>query len=127
VVEPRTIALHVEVDVDPTTIDEVVAGSEWQGEGPYEGLAIEMGSVAGHGFGLSEILTIVVSVGVTASADLISEAVRTAVKGVVRRAKPADDGSDSEQEDQLYSSDLVAAIEEALRRAERTRAPESDD
>jgi hypothetical protein len=41
----------------------------------------------GHGFGLSECVTVLVSIAAGASSDLAADAVRTAVKRVVRRAR----------------------------------------
>jgi hypothetical protein len=96
-------------DVDVITIElEVDAGREdgsatpgplWRGGDGDEAIGVDLAAAeAGHGFGLSEVITIVVSVGAGAASDLAADAIRTAVKKVIRRSRAGSRHSDGSRE-----------------------------
>jgi hypothetical protein len=110
--EQRSIELEIETDVRMSDLDTLAEGYRWDGEGEHEGIAVEVRSLEGHGFGLTEVLTIVVSVGVGASANLLSDAIKLAVKGVIRRARVKAPSADSD--DEVPNRSLEEALKEAI-------------
>jgi len=110
----------VEVDVKPSQLDASAAGYRWQGDGEFAGIDIEVHPAVGHGFGLTDLITITVSVGVSATANLITEAIKAAVHGTVRRAsvrKNSTDGAGQEVEQSTFdlsAKPLDEAVDEAV-------------
>lgn len=81
-------AIEVEADVKSSAVELLENGVDWYGDEKFKNINIQLRrSEEGRGFGLTEVLTVVVSVGVSVSSDLIDEAIRTAVGGVIRRVR----------------------------------------
>jgi hypothetical protein len=70
----------------------------------------------GHGFGLSELVTIIISVGVGASSDLVADALRAAIGRVIRRAKGSSATSDGSRQGltELIESERTAGCLEQM-------------
>jgi hypothetical protein len=87
--------INVEADLDLKSLDQMRAGAQWVGSGIMSGINIDVRPTEeGHGFGLTEILEVGISVGTAVSADLIVDAIRAAVKGTIRRVKRGDHEED---------------------------------
>lgn len=90
-----TLVITVEADVKLESLDEVRTGSHWAGTGTFSGINIEVRPTEdGHGFGLTEILEVAITIGTAVSADLIADAIRAAVKGTIRMVRRGDQEED---------------------------------
>jgi hypothetical protein len=86
--EIDVITIELEIDAANAGATELQPGILWKdGEHP-DGVVIELVEAeAGHGFGISEMATIVVSISAGASSQLVADAIRAAVGRVIRTAK----------------------------------------
>lgn len=107
----RTIHLVVEVDVKPERLEELEAGYTWAGEGVFAGVEVEVSGRDEHGFGLTELVDIAITVGEGVTVKLLSDAIKEAVVGVVRRARVKRQGPDDEKPP---FQDLDHALEEEV-------------
>lgn len=89
--------LEVEVEsADEANLDQLstesgfVYGNQESGQVQIRLLSREIG----HGFGFSEVITIAISVGAGASSDLVADAIRSGVKGIIRQCKTGSRTSD---------------------------------
>lgn len=117
----ESIEFEVEVDIKLSEAETLSSGYQWRGEGEFDGIDIAIHPPKGHGFGLTELLTISVTVATTVTADLLSGAIKEAIRGTVRRvrvrnaATEAHSGGDESLDDfDLRSTTLSTAVEEAL-------------
>jgi hypothetical protein len=74
-------------------------------------LLIQIKPEAGYGFGVVELLTLIVDIGVGVSSDFASDAIRSGIKRVIRRCKVGDDMCDGSQ-------DEIAGLIDRVREAE---------
>jgi hypothetical protein len=81
------IELELEVDIKPSEADAVAAGYHWKGEGEFEGIEIDFRPPQGHGFGLTVLATIAITIGSGVATDLLTDAIKAAILGTVRRAR----------------------------------------
>ncbi|WP_165949792.1 hypothetical protein [Micromonospora sp. KC207] len=84
------MSLILELEVDSTPYAETTLFREgvWVGDGPMESITIRLdGREPGHGFGISELVTIVVSVGAGAASNLVADAVRAAAGRIIRSVR----------------------------------------
>ncbi|WP_461164462.1 hypothetical protein [Arthrobacter sp. R4-81] len=89
------IVVQVEADIDLKAVDVVREGFCWQGTGELADIMVDVRPTdEGHGFGLTELLEVAITVGATVSADLIADAIRAAVKGTIRRVSRGDQEED---------------------------------
>jgi hypothetical protein len=98
--EPDVITIELEVDsIDDGDRSRMRPGVLSRvGEGA-DAIVIELAQTeVGHGFGLSEVVTIVVSIGVGASSDIVADAIRAAIGKVIRRSKAGSRHSDGSRE-----------------------------
>jgi hypothetical protein len=117
----ESIEFDVEVDIKPSEAETLSSGYQWEGKGEFDGIDIAIHPPKGHGFGLTELLTISVAVATSVTTDLLADAIKEAIRGTVRRVrvrKTAKDGESQIEGDQadfdLKSTTLAAAVEEAL-------------
>ncbi|UWZ34543.1 hypothetical protein Drose_25375 [Dactylosporangium roseum] len=83
-----SIVLELEVDSTPHAETTLFREGSWVGDGPLESITIRLdGREPGHGFGISEIVTIVVSIGASAASDLVADAVRASVGRIIRSVR----------------------------------------
>lgn len=97
----ETLVLTIEADVPNEVLSQIDAGSyTWSGgtdDAPIDLTATR--SEEGEGFGLAEILTVVLSIGGAAASDLVADAIRSALRGVIRRVRTLDNQSDGSAEE----------------------------
>jgi hypothetical protein len=95
-IDQETIVIEVEADVDQRFLQEIGSGAlHWVDPEKRDDVELTISPAEeGYGFGLTTLLTVVVSIGIGASSDLAADAVRAAVKGVIRRARRGQDQSD---------------------------------
>jgi hypothetical protein len=117
----ESIEFDVEVDIKPSEAETLSTGYRWEGEGEFAGIDIAVHPPQGHGFGLTELLTISVAVATGVTKDLLADAIKEAIRGTVRRVRVRKLAGDAESElgeDQtdfdLKSTTLAVAVEEAL-------------
>jgi hypothetical protein len=114
----ETLELRAEVDVDLSDVDRSLGSYSWSGTSSGCEISIQFTpSEDGDGFGLSEVFEIVVAVGGAVAANEVAIALRTAVKGTIRRigARSVDrDGTDK---------GITEAVEDA--RASKDTEPDS--
>lgn len=93
----HTITLELEIDGSPGPETPLFEHKLWTGEGRFDAITITLDNEEdGHGFGVSDIVTIAVSIPVGVATTLVTDAVRTAVGRVIRSVKGrtrAGDGS----------------------------------
>jgi hypothetical protein len=86
--ETDVITIELEIDAANAGATEIRPGILWEDGGHPGGVVIELVEAeAGHGFGISEMATIVVSISAGASSQLVADAIRAAVGRVIRTAK----------------------------------------
>ncbi|WP_109524840.1 MULTISPECIES: hypothetical protein [Nocardia] len=84
----ETFTLELEIDGAPGAETALFEQRGWVGEGRFEAISISLDSEEdGHGFGVSEIVTIIVSIPAGVATSLVTDAVRTAVGRVIRSVK----------------------------------------
>lgn len=93
----QTLRLEVEVDRADRTHDDAMELS------PQPGLVVRVDSVEeGHGFGISDLVVVVVTVSEDVASELVASAIIVAVAGVIRRVRGRagkSDGSPKELRD----------------------------
>lgn len=93
------ITIELEIDVGDDGPLRIQPGVPWRSAEDTEAIVVELAETeVGHGFGLSEALTIVVSVGVGTSSQLVADAIRTAIGKVIRRSKTRSRQTDGSRE-----------------------------
>ncbi|MGN2638285.1 hypothetical protein ACTD5D_19240 [Nocardia takedensis] len=81
----QNLTLRLEIDGAPGPETTLFEQREWIGEGRFEAIAITLtGEEDGHGFGVSEIVTIAIAIPVGVATNLVTDAVREAVGRVIR-------------------------------------------
>lgn len=96
--EASTIELHLEVDGSANS-EPVLSDETWAGSGSYAGIEIRLiAREEGHGFGLSEFITIAISIASGASSQLVAEAVKEAVSRLIIRVRGRSVEGDGSQE-----------------------------
>jgi hypothetical protein len=116
----EAITVRLEIDVAPSERGRYSSGYEWVGEDAYDGLTINVLPARGHGFGLTEIVDAVIAfggtVGAGVSVNLVTEALKLAVKGTVRRAhaRRADSSIPVAEEDEEFDVESTS-IESTVR------------
>ncbi|WP_426509105.1 hypothetical protein ACPPVO_00375 [Dactylosporangium sp. McL0621] len=82
---------HIELELELESSrrpDSPLSSGAWIGHDRYEGIEITVnGREDGHGFGFSEIVTIAMSVASGVTIDLLSDAIRTAAGGAIRKVR----------------------------------------
>jgi hypothetical protein len=110
-----TIELEVDAAGDGTA--QLKPGMPWWTAEHPDAVVIELAEAeAGHGFGISEMVTIVVTVAAGASSELVADAIRAAVGKVIRNAK-----TKSRQYSDGSREGLTKLVE-----AERSHSPAKD-
>jgi hypothetical protein len=96
-VDAQSVTLELEVDGASSNETTLFREGRWVGEGSFESISVTLGSrEEGHGFGLSEVVSVVVVIGVGVASNLAADAVRAAVGRVihsVRGRRQIGDGS----------------------------------
>lgn len=94
------ISIELEIDASPGDGSPIPrSGRLWHSGDGAETVTVELAQTeVGHGFGLSEVITVVVSVGASASSQLVADAIRAAIKKVIRRSKAGSRHSDGSRE-----------------------------
>lgn len=117
----ESIEFDVEVDIKLSEAETLSSGYRWGGEGEFDGIDIAIHPPKGHGFGLTELLTISVTVATTVTTDLLAGAIKEAVRGTVRRVRLRNSVTETHIADDeslddfdLRSTTLSTAVEEAL-------------
>lgn len=126
----ENLTIRIEVDVKPGDRARYAAGFTWVGEGDFEGITIVVLPSEGHGFGLSEVLdaTVVFAGGVAAgiTANLLTDAIKIAIGGTVRRARARKGVTRSPrpEEDEVFEIE-ASSLDKTVRSAlEEPAAPE---
>ena len=82
------ITIELEVDAAGDGTAQLQPGIPWRPAEHTDAVVIELAEAeAGHGFGISEMVTIVVTVAAGASSELAADAIRAAVGKVIRNAR----------------------------------------
>ncbi|WP_117212641.1 hypothetical protein [Allorhizocola rhizosphaerae] len=88
---PPRECVTLELEVDATLLEHgnaLLDGETWIGSGPMEGVTISRaGGEAGHGFGFSEVVTVVIAIGSGVASQLIADALRKAASATIRKAR----------------------------------------
>jgi hypothetical protein len=111
------ITIELEIDAAGDEAAQLQPGIPWRPAEHPDAAVIELAATeAGHGFGISEMITIVVTVAAGASSELIADAIRSAVGKVIRNAK-----TKSRQHSDGSREGLTKLVE-----AERSHSPTKD-
>jgi hypothetical protein len=91
----NTESFELELEVDPALpLDELLrTGGTWELPGGDVQIVVRPLS-DGHGFGLEEVVTISIMVGAGAASELVADAIRLAIKGVIRKVRSSKRESD---------------------------------
>jgi hypothetical protein len=86
--ETDVITIELEIDAANGGATELHPGILWQDPENPGGVVIELVEAeAGHGFGISEMVTIVATISAGASSQLVADAIRAGIGKVIRTAK----------------------------------------
>lgn len=127
----ESISVRLEVDVSPSDRGRLSTGSQWSGEGTYDGFHVDVLPVRGHGFGLTEVVDVVVVFGgplvAGVTANLVTDVVKMAVKGTVRRAlarrtTQAIPIAEEDEQFEVHAGSVEDTVGEVLREEHETSA-----
>lgn len=99
----QTFELELEIDVPASGRDEV---SEGRVIADTDDLRLEITQIEGHGFGVTEVVDVLVNFGVSLSAAAVFEGIKASVRGTIRAARV----KRSENENRQIADEVVEKL-----------------